>query len=90
MIASFDSVLVPVAGEDAYRWYRRDRRSLVLGLATSVRLHNRLHQCWPALARAYREAAPRLASRAAWEAAFAERPGTAPAVAPTADAIVTR
>jgi hypothetical protein len=72
VIASFDSVLVPVPGEDAYRWYRRDRRSLVLGLAASIRLHHRLRRSWRALARTYRAAAPHLASRGAWERAFAE------------------
>lgn len=78
VVAGFDSVLVPVAGSDTYRWYRRDRRSLVLGLVASARLHRRLRRDWPLLAGTYRAAAAGLSSRGFWADVFAasEAPAT--------------
>ncbi|MEN2738042.1 glycosyltransferase [Microbacterium sp. X-17] len=69
--ASIDSALVPTADGRAIVWYRRSRRMTVRYAWRSVRLHARLWWRWPHLAREFRTAAPRLASRALWREIFA-------------------
>ncbi|MFT4306921.1 MAG: glycosyltransferase [Microbacterium sp.] len=68
--ARLDSALVETPDGRALVWYRRDRGESVRALRRSIRLHLRLWLRWPRLARAFRRAAPRLASAEAWAEVF--------------------
>jgi galactofuranosylgalactofuranosylrhamnosyl-N-acetylglucosaminyl-diphospho-decaprenol beta-1,5/1,6-galactofuranosyltransferase len=69
-MAHFDSAIVSSADGVSASWYRRDPGEFREQAARSVRLHARLYQEWPELARRYREALPVVASPEAWSTTF--------------------
>ncbi|GGC87442.1 glycosyl transferase [Tersicoccus solisilvae] len=70
-ISQYDSALVSNAEGTGVSWYQRDRGELRHQLARSAALHAQLLREWPALRRAYQEAAARITSLPAWEQTFA-------------------
>ena len=69
-IAQQDSAIVSTADGTGASWYKRDQRRARAMLKASAAQHAKLYRHWDELARAYREALPRITSFEAWERTF--------------------
>nr|WP_246283859.1 glycosyltransferase [Nocardioides perillae] len=75
-LARYDSAVVSMNDGTSAAFYQRDPEKFRELLKATVEIHRRLHAEWPALARRYREALPRITSPEAWDETF--RPWTEP------------
>ena len=69
-LSGLDSAVVSTRDGTAFAWHQRNQRTALHLALRTVRIHHRFRRDWPALAEAYRHAAPALTSPDAWEATF--------------------